>query len=307
MSELPYYSLNEYVWDTFGMKLYRLSLDGGFTCPNRDGTIGTDGCIFCDAGGAGDFGGGGERANKGRVIRPIKDQLAQQKQMVAKKLPKTKPVGYIAYFQSFTSTYGSVEYLREKYEEALEDPEVKVLSIGTRPDCLGPDVLALLKEMNKRLPVWVELGLQTSNEATAEYIRRGYPNAVYEKAVQDLFAIGIPQVITHIILGLPGETKSDMLATVDYVVKCGSNGVKLQLLHVLENTDMAKDYAQGKFQTLEFDEYLNITKECIEHLPETVVVHRLTGDGNKWHLIAPMWSADKKRVLNEMKKILTKK
>lgn len=304
----PYYALSDFAMDAYGMKLYRLSLDGGFTCPNRDGTLGTKGCIFCDAGGAGDFGGGGERANSDgnrHLSYSIERQLSQQKQMVASKLPKTKKVGYIAYFQSFTGTYAAVDYLRSKYEEAIKDPEVRVLSIATRPDCLGPEVLELLRELNTRIPVWIELGLQTKHKKSIEYIRRGYDNKVYEQAVKKLLAIGIHQIITHVILGLPNETEKMMLDTVSYVAKTGATGIKLQLLHVLDNTDLATDYEAKKFQTLEFEEYISITRKCVDLLPPDFVVHRLTGDGNKNHLIAPLWSADKKRVINEMKRILS--
>jgi|GEM_PF-107110 len=295
--ENDYYSLSDYAMDAYGKKLYRLSLDGGFTCPNRDGKIDTHGCIFCDAGGAGDFGGGGKERRL-----PIAEQLENQKQLIAPKLPKTKPVGYIAYFQSFTGTYAPIEYLRKQYEEAIKDPQVKVLSIATRPDCLGEDVLVLLQEMNQKIPVWIELGLQTSNEKTARYIRRGYDRKVYETAVRHLNEIGISQIITHIILGLPGEREEDMKKSVSYAISCGTTGLKLQLLHVLENTDLACDYENGLFEVLSFEDYIRITKECVALIPPDVVAHRLTGDGNKRHLIAPLWSADKKRVINAMKK-----
>jgi len=300
----PYYALSDYAVDFYGKKLYRLSLDGGFTCPNRDGTVGIGGCIFCDAGGSGDFGGGGS-AVSGNRSTPIEEQLANQKRLVESKLPKTKPVAYIAYFQNFTGTYGEVEYLRERYMEAIKAPEVAVLSIATRPDCLGPEVLELLKEMNQILPVWIELGLQTKHEKTADYIRRGYSPKVYERAIRNLNAVGITQIITHVILGLPGETKRMMKETVSYVAECGSTGIKLQLLHVLENTDLAKDYERGFFSVLEYEEYLELTAQCVELLPKDMVVHRLTGDGNKNHLIAPLWSADKKRVINGMRNRLS--
>ncbi|WP_189281527.1 TIGR01212 family radical SAM protein [Agathobacter ruminis] len=293
--ELPYYSLNCFAQDFYDCKLYRLSLSGGFTCPNRDGKIDTRGCIFCDGGGAGDFGGGS---------RAIPAQLDLQKQLIAAKLPKNKCVKYIAYFQSFTGTYAPADRLRKIYSEAVADPQVAVLSIATRPDCLGPEVLEVLAEMNRTIPVWIELGLQTANERTAEYIRRGYPNKEYAQAVRNLQAIGIREIITHIILGLPNETRKDMLYSIQYACDCGTTGLKLQLLHVLEQTDLAADYEAGAFEVLALEEYLEIVEDCIRVIPPDIVIHRLTGDGNKKHLIAPLWSADKKRVINEMSRRL---
>ena len=269
----------------------KLSLDGGFTCPNRDGTVSTGGCIFCSAMGGGEF------AERGT---DIVTQLEKAKARVDAKITSGK---YIAYFQSFTNTYGSVEFLEPKFLEAMEDDEVVAVSIATRPDCLPEEILDMLSRLNTIKPVWVELGLQTIHPKTAEYIRRGYPLEVYERAVKDLHAIDV-EVITHVIIGLPGETKEDMLQTVRYVVESKAEGIKLQLLHVIEGTDLAKDYEAENFNTLTMEEYLQIIKACVDLIPETMVIHRLTGDGNKRTLIAPLWSADKKRVLNELNKVL---
>ncbi|MBP5152605.1 MAG: TIGR01212 family radical SAM protein [Lachnospiraceae bacterium] len=286
--KVPYNSLNTYLRRRFGCKVYKVAIDGGFTCPNRDGTLGTGGCIFCSAGGSGEFAAAGDT---------VKEQLRSGKALIKSKLPAGEKALYIAYFQAFTNTYASVDVLKRKYLEALDDPEVCVLSIATRPDCLPPEVLDLLEEMNRIKPVWVELGLQTIHPETAEYIRRGYPLSVYDEAVKQLTDRGI-EVITHVILGLPGETLKDMAETVRYVGASGAKGIKLQLLHVLKGTDLAKDYEAGKFKTLTLDEYVKILTACVETLPEDMIVHRLTGDGDKKLLIAPLWSGDKKHVLN---------
>ena len=287
-----YKSLNQHLQERFGTKVYKIALSSGCTCPNRDGTIGVGGCIFCADTGSGDF------ATEASL--PVREQLKAAKQRIA---AKNKGGKYIAYFQSFTNTYAGVEFLEPKFLEALEDEEVVALSIATRPDCLPEDILAMLKRLNRIKPVWVELGLQTVKEETVEYIRRGYPNEVYDRAVEKLHDIGI-EVITHVIIGLPGETKEDMLRTVDYVVQSKAEGIKLQLLHVIQGTDLARDYAKGTFKTLELEEYIQIIRECVERIPSDMVIHRLTGDGNKKTLIAPAWSADKKRVLNELNKAL---
>lgn len=288
---MKYYSLNNYLRDTFGCKVYKISLDAGFTCPNRDGTLDTRGCIFCSAGGSGDF------AQSSRFS--ITQQIENGKELVSSKIKSGK---YIAYFQAYTNTYAPAEVLRKKYYEALNHSDIVALSIATRPDCLGEDVLELLDEINKIKPVFVELGLQTIHEKTAEYIRRGYTLDIYDKAVKDLKSIGV-NVVVHVILGMPYETKADMLDTVGYVCQSGINGIKLQLLHVLKNTDLANDYLDGKFKVLEFDEYIDLIKDCLEIIPENIVIHRLTGDGAKKDLIAPLWSADKKRVLNAINSI----
>lgn len=281
---MEYYSFNRYLKNTFGEKVYKICLNGGFTCPNRDGTLGNKGCIFCSAGGSGDF---AENANF-----TVKEQIENGKKQVQNKVKSGK---YIAYFQAFTNTYAPVDELRNKFTAAINHKDIVALSIATRPDCLPNDVLDLLDELNKIKPVFVELGLQTIHENTAKYIRRCYDLSVYDKAVFELKKRNI-NVVTHLILGLPGETKKDMLESVKYVCE-RTDGIKLQLLHVLKGTDLAKDYEDGKFKTLEFDEYLDIIKSCVEIIPNNIVIHRLTGDGPKKDLIAPMWSGDKKRVL----------
>lgn len=289
---MEYLSFNKYLKDKFGQKIYKISLDGGFTCPNRDGKAGTRGCIFCSKGGSGDFAESREMS--------ITEQIESGKKKVEKKIKSGK---YIAYFQAFTNTYAPVEMLRQKYEEAINHPDIVALSIATRPDCLGDDVLRLLDEMNKIKPVFVELGLQTIHPKTAKYIRRGYDLSVYDKAVRALKKIGV-NVVVHVILGLPNESENDMLETVKYVCESGANGIKLQLLHVIDGTDLAKDYEKGLFKTLEFDEYVNLIVKCVKIIPKDIVIHRLTGDGAKKDLIAPLWSADKKRVLNAINKAL---
>lgn len=288
---MKYTTLNNYLKEIFGEKVYKIALNGGFTCPNRDGKIGTRGCIFCSKGGSGDF------AESPDLT--ITEQIDNGKKRLEKKIKNGK---YIAYFQAFTNTYAPVEKLRAIYTEAIIHPDIVALSIGTRPDCLGDDVLALLDELNKIKPIFVELGLQTINEDTAKYIRRGYTLEVYDKAVADLHKIGI-NVVTHIILGLPGESKNDMLKSVEYACKV-TDGIKLQLLHILKGTDLAKDYEQGKFEVLTLEQYTEIIKECVQIIPENVVIHRLTGDGAKKDLIAPLWSADKKTVLNTINRTL---
>lgn len=289
---MEYLSFNKYLKDKFGQKVYKISLDGGFTCPNRDGKTGTRGCIFCSKGGSGDFAESREMS--------ITEQIENGKKRVEKKIKSGK---YIAYFQAFTNTYAPVEILRQKYEEAINHPDIVALSIATRPDCLGDDVLRLLDEMNKIKPVFVELGLQTIHQKSAKYIRRGYDLSVYDKAVRDLKKIGV-NIVVHVILGLPNESENDMLETVKYVCESGANGIKLQLLHVIDGTDLAKDYEKGLFKTLEFDEYVNLIVKCVKIIPKDIVIHRLTGDGAKKDLVAPLWSADKKRVLNAINKAL---
>jgi len=295
MEKIPYYSLNQYLKKKFGCKVLKVSLDAGCTCPNRDGTLDTRGCVFCSKGGSGDF--AGDRRLS------IKEQLRLGKEFIKAKNPKSEEVKYIAYFQAFTNTYGPIDKLRNKFLDAINDPEVCVLSIATRPDCLQKEVLSLLNDLNKIKPVWVELGLQTIKPESIEYIRRGYPNEVYDKAVNDLTNLGI-EVITHVILGLPKETKEDMINTVKYVGASGSNGIKLQLLHVLKETDLYDDYKNGFFKTLSMDEYIDIVVDAIKVLPKDMVIHRLTGDGDKKILVSPMWSANKKAVLNALSRRL---
>ena len=285
---MTYKTFNDHCKQRFGCKIYKLSLDGGFTCPNRDGTVGYGGCIFCSAYGGGEFAEGGE---------DISLQLERAKERVAAKNKRGK---YMAYFQSFTGTYGSVERLRKLYQQAIAPEDVVALAVGTRPDCLQEDVVSLLAEINRIKPVTVELGLQTCHEASVRYIRRGYENEVYLDAVRRLKAAGI-DVVTHIILGLPGETVDHALETTRFSVMAGTDGVKFHLLHVLKNTDLEKDFLAEEFQCLDLETYAQWLKACISVLPEHVVVHRITGDGAKRDLVAPLWSADKKRVLNYLK------
>ena len=316
---MEYTSLSDYCKETFGEKLYKLSLDSGCTCPNRDGLLDTRGCLFCSAGGSGDF---------AAARNPLDRQLEEAKRRIRNKFPEgdSEEGRYIAYVQSFTGTYpgkdgfvkdangvSSFDRMLKRYLALVQRPEVRVLSIATRPDCLGPEALDLLKELRAIKPVWVELGLQTSNEETAEYIRRCYRNEVYEQAVQNLNALDIP-VITHVILGLPGETKEDMATTVRYAVDCGTWGIKLQLLHVLEGTDLGEQYKAQEAGTplpgarpiriMTLDEYTDLLCALLPLIPRDVVIHRITGDGPKRLLLAPLWSGDKKRVLNTINKAI---
>ena len=284
-----YRTLNQHYREKFGCKVYKLSLDGGFTCPNRDGTCGTGGCIFCD--------GSGAFAERGDSIPR---QLEQAKRRVEAKNPGGR---YIAYFQAFTNTYAPVEYLRKVYLEAIGAEDILGLAIGTRPDCLGDEIISLLTEINSIKPVSVELGLQTTKPESVRYIRRGYENEVYFDAVNRLKAAGI-EVVTHIILGLPGETAEDALQTTRDAITAGTDGVKFHLLHVLRKTDLAADYAAGKFRCLSLEEYGQWLKGCIQILPSHITVHRITGDGAKKDLIAPLWSGDKKKVLNYLNNVL---
>ncbi len=289
-------TVNEYLKKIYGRKIYKIAINAGFTCPNRDGTLGTNGCIFCSGSGSGDF--------AEDPVLSVTEQIEQGKKRVGGKVPADAK--FIAYFQAFTNTYAPVDKLRKLYMEAVDHPDIVLISIATRPDCLGTDVIELLKEINGIKPVWVELGLQTIHENTALYIRRGYPLDVYDKAVSDLKNAGI-ETITHVILGLPGETRNDMLSTVDYVGKSGVQGIKLQLLHVLKGTDLATEYEAGKFECLTMEEYVGLIKDAIEILPDDIVIHRMTGDGARRILIAPLWSLDKKRVLNELNRRLDRR
>lgn len=287
-----YKSLNDHYQELFGCKVYKLSIDAGFSCPNRDGTVGFGGCIFC----SGD--GGGEFAEKscGNIVA----QLEQAKRQVEHKCKSGK---YIAYFQSFTNTYAPIEILRIYYLEALQPEYIVGLAIGTRPDCLSDETVSLLSELNRMKPISVELGLQTIHPESAAYIRRGYDTRVYFDAVRRLKSAGL-EVVTHIILGLPGETQEMMVETTRKAVSAGTDGVKFHLLHVVRGTDLEKDYLAGKFACLTMEEYGDILKQCLAVLPSSVVVHRITGDGAKRNLVAPMWSADKKRVLNYLKGVI---
>ncbi len=284
----PYYSLHAMLQERFHEKVYKLSLNGGMTCPNRDGTLGTRGCIFCSAGGSGDF-----AADR---LLSVTKQIEQQKALIAKKRPVHK---FIAYFQAYTNTYAPVPYLEKLFREAICHPDIVALSIGTRPDCLGDDVLDLLDRLNRIKPVWVELGLQTIHEDTARYIRRGYALDCFEKAVKDLRARSL-EVIVHTILGLPGEDRERTLQTIRYLNGQPIQGIKLQLLHVLKGTDLALDYERGLFETLTMESYLTLLIACLERLSPDIVVHRLTGDGPKDLLISPVWSSAKRTVLNEL-------
>ena len=283
-----YKSANSYLRERFGCKVYRLALDGGFSCPNRDGSIGTGGCIFCSGRGSGDF--------AVRAGADMADAIEKAKGLVSGKSGAKR---FIAYFQSFTGTYAPVERLRELYSAAIACEEVVALSVGTRPDCLGEEVVDLLARLNRVKPVWVELGLQTIHPETARYIRRGYALPVFDDAVRRLKAAGL-EVIVHMIIGLPGESAEMIWETASYIGHSGADGVKFQLLHVLSGTDLAKDYAAGKFPALELEEYIRLLEGCIRRIPPEMTVHRLTGDGAKRELIAPLWSGDKKRVLNSI-------
>lgn len=287
---MEYYSLNQYAKDTFGEKVYKISIDGGFTCPNRDGTLDTRGCIFCSGHGSGEF--------AGSRLQSVTEQIEEGKLRISKKIKNGK---YIAYFQAFTNTYAPVDKLRALYLEAISHEDVVALSIGTRPDCLGDDVIVLLKELNQMKPVWVELGLQTIHEKSATYIRRGYTLSVYDEAVVRLKEAGL-SVLVHVILGLPGETFDMMKETVSYVGNSGIDGIKLQLLHVIRGTDLEKDFLDNKFDVMSMDEYVTLVADCLELLSKDVVIHRMTGDGDKRTLVAPLWSGDKKRVLNALNK-----
>ncbi|MBR2280050.1 MAG: TIGR01212 family radical SAM protein [Ruminococcus sp.] len=291
MSNKHYYSLNEYYKTKYGKKVYKLSINGGMTCPNRDGTLDTRGCIFCSKGGSGEF--------SAEFNYDIEKQLNDAKNRVK---TKTKNNLFIAYFQPFTNTYADIDYLRDIYYKAIKPEYIVELSIATRPDCLNDDILKLLYEINTIKPVTVELGLQTIHPRTAEYIRRGYDLNIYDKAVKDLHKCGI-KVVTHVIIGLPYETEEMMLDTVRYVGRV-TDGIKLQLLHIIKDTDLEKEYYNKKFEVLTLEKYTDILCKCIEILPKNVVIHRITGDGDKRTLIAPLWSGDKKRVLNYINKQL---
>ena len=284
--EKPYYSLDYMLRERFGEKVYKVTLNGGMSCPNRDGKLGTRGCIFCSAGGSGDFAADSSLS--------ITEQIDRQISILSAKRPIHK---YIAYFQAFTNTYAPVEYLEKIFTEALSHPGIVALSIGTRPDCLGKDVVTLLSRLNRQKPVWVELGLQTIHEKTAAYIRRGYPLSCFEDAVKRLRSEDI-EVIVHTILGLPGESTQDILNTMEYLNHQDIQGIKLQLLHVLRGTDLASDYEKGLFCTYERDEYISLVISCLEHLRPDMVIHRITGDGPKDLLISPLWASRKREVLN---------
>ena len=285
--------LNDYLKNEYICKVYKLSLQINVTCPVRDGSIDTRGCIFCSGGGSGEFAAHRESS--------ISEQITEAKARVSAKAGDDAK--YIAYFQSFTNTYGSLSYLERKYREAMEPDDIVALSIGTRPDCISDEMYELLGNLNKVKPIWIELGLQTIHPETAKYIRRGYDLPVYDECVRRLREKGIT-VIVHVILGLPGETHDDMKETVKYVCSSGVQGIKLQLLHVLKGTDLYEDYLKGKVPVMTMEEYMSLLGELIPLIPDNVIVHRLTGDGPKSLLVAPLWTADKKRVINSINKLI---
>ena len=291
-NDKPYHALDYMLRERYGEKVYRVALNGGMSCPNRDGTLGKKGCIFCSQGGSGDF-----AAN---AALSITEQINTQIKSLSSKRPIHK---YIAYFQAYTNTYAPACHLRRIFTEAISDPEVRILSIATRPDCLSPEILTLLAELNAIKPVWVELGLQTIHERTANWMRRGYPLSVFEQAVHSLHAIGV-QIITHVILFLPGESEADMLATIHYLNALPIDGIKLQLLHVLKHTDLADFYRQEPFYIPDMNSYFHLLGKCIASLRPDIVIHRLTGDGPKSLLIAPLWTGNKRLVLNQMQRYL---
>lgn len=288
------YTTNAYIRDTFGEKLYKISLNAGTTCPNRDGKVGTGGCIFCSASGSGDF--------SEDAVMSIDEQIELAKKRIS---GKCKCDRYIAYFQSYTNTYGDVDALCEKFLAAARRDDIAAVSIASRPDCFDPEVIDMIKDIIAVKPVWIELGLQTANDRTAQLINRCYDISVYDETMNRLRELGV-HIIVHMIIGLPGETKEDMLDTVRYIVKSGANGIKLQLLHVLRGTVLEKMYEEGVFRALTFDEYADILCDCLKELPPDMVVHRFTGDGPKNILVAPRWSADKKRVINDLNRIISK-
>lgn len=289
----PYYSLDAFLKNTYGEKIYKIAVDAGFTCPNRDGTLGRNGCIFCSAGGSGDY------AVKTTDHPSVTDQIAAGMELFRHKRISCR---FIIYFQAYTNTYGPLPYLRDLYTSALRESSVAGISIATRPDCIPEEVVTMLVNIKKEFPdkfVWIELGLQTIHDKTAGFIRRGYPLSVYDNCVSLLQRCQIP-VITHVILGLPGETPADTLSTIDHLNQVGTWGVKLQLLHVLKHTDLSVLYEQGAYLPLTQDAYIDLVISCLEHLSPDVVIHRLTGDGPKETLLAPLWSLDKRNVLNTL-------
>lgn len=298
-NDKPYHALDYELKMQYGQKVYKLALDGGMTCPNRDGLLGTGGCIFCSGGGSGEF------AEAKGLHTSVAEQIHSAKKRVSLKMNGENGL-YIAYFQSYTNTYASVSYLRELFTQAISQPDVVVLSIATRPDCLPPDVILLLKELNRIKPVWVELGLQTIHESTAEFIRRGYPLSDFYHAWQNLKEAGI-SVIAHVILGLPGESKDMIFETIRYLGHLGDHGIdgiKLQLLHILEGTDLADLYKKETVPVYSLLEYTDLVIDCLSLLPPSVVIHRLSGDGPKELLLAPLWSGNKRLVLNTLSKRL---
>ncbi len=291
--EKHYYSLNEYMYKQFGGKVYKLALNSSCTCPNRDGKVGTGGCIFCSNGGSGDF--------APPAYWDFDKQIEWAKENLSSKLKNNKDVKYMAYFQSFSNTYGDLDFLEKLYKKALSYDDIVAISIATRPDCIDKKVVEMLKRLNEIKPVWLELGLQTIHEKSEDLIRRGYGLDLYDNAVKMLNEAGL-EIITHLILGLPNENKDMMLQSVKYVCNSGIKGIKLHLLHVLKDTDLAKYYNENAFKIMTLDEYCSLLGEIIQTIPKNIVIHRLTGDGPKKLLIEPKWSADKKNVLNHIHK-----
>ncbi|MCI8660345.1 MAG: TIGR01212 family radical SAM protein [Lachnospiraceae bacterium] len=308
----PYHSLDYEMKQRFGTKVYKIALDGGMTCPNRDGSLGTRGCIFCSGGGSGEF--AEPVFSKGNPVRPspgpmplhevlasdLNDQIRRASARINKKLGAS-PKAYIAYFQSYTNTYAPVSYLRSLFTAAISHPDVRILSIATRPDCLPDETLKLCAELNQKKPVWLELGLQTIHEPTAVHIRRGYPLSCFTDALHRLRSYGL-EAIVHVILGLPGENRKQMLQTIEYLAHQDIQGIKLQLLHILQGTDLAFEYQHHPFPVLSMEEYIDLIIDCIALLPPKIIVHRITGDGPKRLLVAPLWSSNKRQVLNLMDK-----
>ena len=280
--------LSGYLKQVYGHKIYKISLNGGMSCPNRDGKLGTGGCIFCSAGGSGDF--------APSPLMSVTNQIEEGKKQIENKY---KGSGYIAYFQAYSNTYGDMDYLRKIFTEAISHPQVEILSIATRPDCIDRERAMLIGELNKIKPVWVELGLQTSNEKSAKYIKRGYDNSVFEEAVEMLAKQNV-ECIVHMIIGLPCETREDMINTVKYINGFNIKGIKFQLLHVLKGTSLAEIYNREKFHIYSLEEYTDILLELIEYLREDIVIHRMTGDGPKKLLIEPLWTGNKRMVLNSI-------
>lgn len=293
----PYHSLDYEMKRRFGTKVYKIALEGGMTCPNRDGTIGTGGCIFCSVGGSGDFAVPLQGA-AGMTEESVHRQIDLAISRISRKMGSS-PSAYIAYFQSYTNTYAPVSYLRQLFTAAILHPEIRVLSIATRPDCLPEEVLDLLEELNQIKPVWIELGLQTIHPDTARLIRRGYELDCFTDAKNRLRRRGL-EVIVHVILGLPGEDRTQMLETVSWLGSNDIQGIKLQLLHILKGTDLALLYEQTPFPVMSMEEYLDLVIDCVSLLPPEIVIHRITGDGPKNLLIAPLWSANKRLVLNTL-------
>ncbi|MBQ9990729.1 MAG: TIGR01212 family radical SAM protein [Lachnospiraceae bacterium] len=290
----PYYSLDAWFKQEYGCKIYKIALDAGFTCPNRDGRLDSRGCIFCSVGGSGEF------AARGSSIDV---QLKQGLSLFGEKKTGSR---FLAYFQAYTNTYGPLDYLENIYSEALSHPDIMGISIATRPDCLSLEILELLTSLKARYApkvIWVELGLQTIHEDTACYIRRGYPLSVFTSAMTDLVNHDIP-VIVHLILGLPGENEDRILQTVDYINSLSPFGVKLQLLHILKGTDLAKEYEAGKIEVFSKEAYVTLLSKCLTYLSQDIVIHRLTGDGPKDLTLAPYWSLHKREVLNSLHKYL---